>query len=231
MPHRLFPDPAFTAVPVADSAELYPVHRIFCVGRNYEDHAKEMGDVVDREAPFYFIKDALSVVMTGAATAYPPATQNLHHEVELVVYVGAPLFRATTEEAAQAVYGYGIGLDMTRRDVQNVAKGKGRPWDFGKNFEEGCVLAPIVKAADVTLGAQRIWLSVDDAVRQESTLDAMVWSVPEILSDLSRYYHLKPGDIVMTGTPAGVGAVVAGHVLTGGIDGIGEIALTIGEAE
>lgn len=231
MSQRLFPDPTFSAVPVVGSADLYPVHRVFCVGRNYEDHAKEMGDVVDREAPFYFMKDALSVVQSGATTAYPPATANLHHEVELVVYLAAPLFRATPQEAAQAVFGYGIGLDMTRRDVQNVAKSKGRPWDFGKNYEQACVLGDIMPAAQVEMGAQRIWLAVDGAIRQESTLDAMVWSVPEILADLSRYYHLQAGDIVMTGTPAGVGAVVAGNVLTGGIDGIGEISLTIGAAE
>lgn len=231
MTRRLFPDPQFTALPVTGTDVLYPVHRIFCVGRNYEDHAKEMGDVVDREAPFYFIKDAQSILESGATMAYPPMTNNLHHEIELVVYLGAPLFNASLAEAEAAVFGYGVGLDMTRRDLQNAAKPKGRPWDFGKNFEQGSVLGPVTPAAGQSIGAQRIWLSVDGQLRQESTLDAMVWSVPEILSDISRYYHLKAGDVVMTGTPAGVGAVVAGNVLTGGITGMGEISLSITPAE
>ena len=230
MTARLFADPQFPAVPVVGAAALYPVHRIFCVGRNYEDHAKEMGDTtVGREAPFYFMKDASSVIPSGSTMAYPPGTQNLHHEVELVVYLGAPLFQADLAEAAAAVYGYGVGLDMTRRDLQNAAKKTGRPWDFGKNFEQGTVLADLTPAAAFTPADQRISLAVDGVVRQDGRLSDMVWNVPEILADLSKYYHLRAGDIVMTGTPSGVGAVVSGQVLAGAVAGLSELALIIGE--
>lgn len=232
MTARLFADPQFPAVPVVGAAELYPVHRIFCVGRNYEEHAKEMGDTtVGRDAPFYFIKDASTVISSGSTMAYPPGTKNLHHEIELVVYLGASLFNATQDEVEAAVYGYGVGLDMTRRDLQNAAKTQGRPWDLGKNFEQGTVLAPVTQAQDFTSADQRIWLSVDGVVRQDGRISDMVWNVAELLSDLSKYYHLRAGDIVMTGTPAGVGAIVAGQELTGGIEGLSDISLTIGAAD
>lgn len=232
MSQRLFPSPDFPAVPVVGEDALFPVHRIFCVGRNYADHAKEIGSEVDREAPFYFLKGAYALVESGATVPYPPGTENLHHEIEFVVAIGKPLFRASRDAAMAAVLGYATGLDMTRRDLQNKAKDQGRPWDFGKNFETGAVLSPITRAtAFGEIGRQRIWLEVDGTVRQQSTLSEMVWSVPDILADLSRYYHLQPGDVIYTGTPAGVGAVAPGNVLRGGVDWLAGIELTIGAAE
>ncbi|MGA0542445.1 fumarylacetoacetate hydrolase family protein [Neotabrizicola sp. VNH66] len=232
MAQRLFADPPYPAAAIRGEETLYPVHRIFCVGRNYAEHAKEMGVEVDREAPFYFLKDAQALVPSGAVLPYPCGTSNYHYEMELVVALGAPLFRAGTAEAGKAVFGYACGLDMTRRDLQLEARAKGRPWDLGKNFERSAVLAPILRAAAVAeIGPQRIWLSVDGAIRQEAHLSDLVWRVDELLSHLSHYYHLQPGDLVFTGTPAGVGAVTPGAVIAGGIDGLPDVTLTIGAAE
>lgn len=228
MTKRLFESPEFPAVPVVGEDNTYPVHRIFCVGRNYLDHAKEMGVEVDREAPFYFLKHALALVPSGETIPYPPGTQNLHHEMEFVVAIGAPLFRASREEVMEAVFGYATGLDMTRRDLQLKARDKGRPWDFGKDFERSAVLSPITRAAEFgAIADQRIWMAVDGEVRQDAKLSDLVWSVPEILADLSNYYHLQPGDVIYTGTPAGVGPVEPGHHLHGGIDGLSDIQLSI----
>ncbi len=232
MTNRLFADPVFPAVAIAGEENLYPVHRIFCVGRNYAEHAKEMGVEVDREAPFYFLKDARAFVPSGETVPYPCGTENYHYEMELVVAVGRPLFRADVDTARGAVFGFGCGLDMTRRDLQLKARENRRPWDLGKNFERSAVLAPLVRAHQVgDIGPQRIWLTVDGAVRQEAHLSDLVWSVPELLSHLSHYYHLVPGDLIYTGTPAGVGAVTPGARIAGGITGLPEVALTIGAPE
>lgn len=232
MTKRLFDSPEFPAVPVVGEDSSYPVHRIFCVGRNYADHAKEMGFEVDREAPFYFLKHALALVPSGATVPYPPGTQNLHHEMEFVVALGAPLFRAGRDEVMQAVFGYATGLDMTRRDLQLKAREKGRPWDFGKDFEQSAVLSPITRAAAFgEIEDQRIWLEMDGTIRQEAKLSDLVWSVPELLADLSQYYHLQAGDVIYTGTPAGVGAVEPGSRLRGGVDGLAEVELSVGPAE
>lgn len=233
MSDYVFPPGPPAAVEVANSAARYPVRRIFCVGRNYAAHAAEMGNEVDREAPFYFTKSPAALAPSGAALPYAPGTQDLHHEMELVVALGAPLFRAGQEEAAAAVYAYGAGLDMTRRDLQQQGKDKRRPWDLGKDFEHAAVLGPLQPRAegDAPLGPRRIALSVDGALRQEARLADMVWSVPEILSHLSGYYHLGPGDLVMTGTPAGVGPVLPGNRLEGRIDGLPAVTATIGAPE
>lgn len=232
MANRLFPDPAYPAVAVTGEDSLYPIHRIFCVGRNYAEHAKEMGVEVDREAPFYFLKEAQAFVPSGATVPYPAGTENYHYEMELVIAVGKPLFRASVEEARGAAFGYGCGLDMTRRDLQLKARETRRPWDLGKNFEKSAVLAPLTRAeAFGHIGPQRIWLSVDGAVRQDALLCDLVWKVEELLSHLSHYYHLQPGDLIYTGTPAGVGAVDAGATISGSIDGLAPVALTIGAAE
>ena len=232
MSDRLFPSPDVPAVPVAGEDALFPVHRIFCVGRNYAEHAREMGAEVDHEAPFYFLKGAYTLTRGGATIPYPPGTQNLHHEIEFVVAIGKPLFRVTPDQAMTAVFGYATGLDMTRRDLQNRAKDKGRPWDLGKDFEHGAVLSPVSRAEPSgEIARPRTWLEGAGTLRQDSRLSEMVWSVPEILADLSRYYHLQPGDVVYTGTPAGVGAVGPGNVLRGGVDGLATIELTIGAAE
>lgn len=232
MTNRLFPDPAYPAVAIDGEDSLYPVHRIFCVGRNYAEHAREMGVEVDRETPFYFLKDAQAFVPSGATVAYPCGTENYHYEMELVVAIGAPLYRAGVEEARKAVFGYACGLDMTRRDLQLKAREKGRPWDLGKNFERSAVLAPLVRAAGMEeIGPQRIRLEVDGAVRQDARLADLVWKIDELLSHLSHYYHLQPGDIVYTGTPAGVGAVTSGARIAGHIDGLPSVTLTVGAAE
>ena len=232
MTDTLFTLPETATIPVLGEDRTYPIGRIFCVGRNYAAHAAEMGNEVDREAPFYFTKSAANAILTGATVPYPLGTSDFHHEMELAVAIGAPLFRATPEEARTAVYGYGSALDMTRRDLQGQAKDKRRPWDLGKDLEQGTVFAPLTRSADWDGPAgKRIWLSVDGEIRQDASLDEMIWSVEDILCHLSRYYHLRPGDLILTGTPAGVGAVTAGQSMTGGIDGLSQVELTLSAAE
>jgi fumarylpyruvate hydrolase len=231
-PELLFPAPPVVTVPVAGEARLFPVNRIFCVGRNYAEHAKEMGHEVDREAPFYFLKPAGAIVPTGATAPYAPGTGNLHYEMEFVVAIGAPAFRIPQEAAMSAVLGYACGLDMTRRDLQQVAKDKGRPWDLAKAFERSAVIAPITRAADFpAIGPQRIWLEQNGILKQEARLADLVWTVAELISHLSGFYHLVPGDLIYTGTPAGVGAVKPGDVLDGGVEGLSPLRFTIGQPE
>lgn len=232
MANRLFADPAYPAVAVQDEDNLYPVHRIFCVGRNYAEHAKEMGVEVDREAPFYFLKDAQALVLSGTTIPYPCGTENYHYEMELVVAVGKALFRATLDEAHTAIFGYGCGLDMTRRDLQLKGRETRRPWDLGKNFEKSAVLAAIVRAERFgDVGPQRIWLEVDGVTRQDAHLSDLIWKIEELLSHLSQYYHLRPGDLIYTGTPAGVGAVETGAKIVGGIAGLPAVEFTVGPRE
>lgn len=229
MTQTLFPAPEWPTVPVRGQTARFPVRRVFCVGRNYAAHAAEMGSEVDREAPFYFTKSALAILESGHMRPYPPGTENYHHEMEFVVAIGAPAFRIPVDQAAQAVFGYACGLDMTRRDLQEAAKAKRRPWDLSKDGENSAVIGPITPAADFGApGDQRIWLSVDGELRQEGRLSDMVWSVPELIADLSRFYHLAPGDLIFTGTPSGVGPVTPGAVIRGDIDGLNPVTLTIG---
>lgn len=228
----LFDLPACPAVPVAGDAARFPVRRIFCVGRNYAAHAREMGAEPDREAPFYFTKSPWAICASGATVPYPPGTANCHYEVELVVAIGAPAFRVTEAEALSAVLGYACGFDMTRRDLQNAAKDQGRPWDFGKDFENAAVMGPITRAAAFgTVGAQAIRLTQNGVLKQEAVLSDLIFSVPELIAHLSTFYHLEPGDLLYTGTPAGVGPVAAGDRLVGTIDGLAPVELTIGAAE
>ncbi len=229
---RLFASPQYPTVPIVGENSTFPVHRIFCVGRNYVDHATEMGVEVDREAPFYFLKDAQAIVSTGATVPYPCGTENYHYEMELVIAIGRPCFRGTTEKATEAILGYAAGLDMTRRDIQLAARAKQRPWDLGKNFEKSAVIAPITRADAIgEIGPQRIQLSVGGTVRQDALLSDLVWSPVDIVSHLSGYYHLQPGDVIYTGTPAGVGAVVSGDHIRGEISGLSPVELHVGEAE
>lgn len=224
----LFPPEPTKTVPVNDDSAAYPVRRIFCVGRNYAAHAAEMGGEVDREAPWYFTKTPYSATLSGATVPYAPGTQNLHYEMELVVALGAEVFEGNQAEADAAVFGYGCGIDMTRRDLQQVGKDNRRPWDTGKDFEHGAILAPLTRAAAFgPIAGQAIQLTQNGTVKQDATLAEMVWSVPEIVSHLSHLYHLGPGDLIMTGTPAGVGALVAGDKVTGGVDGIGTLEVAI----
>ncbi len=174
----LFDVPVAPLLPVEGVSAGFPVHRIFCVGRNYAAHAAEMGNTIDRAAPFYFTKPPTGLVLSGGTMTYPPGTEDCHHEIELVIAIGAPAFRITVEEAAGVIFGYAVGLDMTRRDLQQAAKDKQRPWDMGKSFEDSAGIGPITRASDFVPGRQRIELTVNDAVRQEGELSEMVWSVP-----------------------------------------------------
>ncbi len=212
----------------------FPVSRIFCVGRNYHAHAVEMGRPVDKSTskPFYFTKAASALVESGSTVPYPAGTSNYHFEMELVVAIGDPGFRVKESDAASLIYGYAAGLDMTRRDLQLVARDQGRPWDLGKDFEKSAVcteIVPIGTLGVLTTGA--INLQVNGETKQASDLDKLIWNIPELLADLSQYYHLQPGDLIYTGTPEGVGAVHTGDVITGHIDGVSDIRLTIGAAE
>lgn len=232
MTQYLFPPAPTKSLPVLGELGRFPVNRIFCVGRNYAAHAAEMGAEVDRDAPWYFLKSLHSVLESGAILAYPPGSDEVHFEMEMVVAIGAPAFRIAPDQAGRAIFGYGSGLDMTRRDLQARAKEKRQPWDTSKNFEGAAVLSALTKQADFgEIAAQRIHLSQNGQIRQDGVLSDMVWSVPEIIADLSHYYHLQPGDLIMTGTPAGVGAVTAEDRLEGGISGLSDVVLTIGKAE
>ncbi len=217
------------AVPVAGTATLFPVHRIYCVGRNYAEHAKEMGGT-GREAPFFFMKPADAVLpvpygMTGEMP-YPPMTQNLHHEVELVVAIGKGGNNIAAAHAQQHVWGYAVGLDMTRRDLQNEAKQQGRPWSVAKGFDHSAPIAPIHPIQETGwLTQAAIHLQVNGAPRQASDIAKLTWNVAETIEHLSRYYTLQPGDLIFTGTPEGVGAVKPGDLIAAGIDGLGELQL------
>jgi fumarylpyruvate hydrolase len=223
-----------SSLPVAGTDKRFPVSRIFCVGRNYHAHALEMNSPVDKAKarPFYFLKDPSALVESGATIAYPPGTANYHYEMELVVAVGAKGFRVSEADAGRLVYGYAAGLDMTRRDLQMSAREQGRPWDLGKNFENSAICSPITPQGKLdVLAAGTIELSVNGATRQSADISQLIWSIPELLADLSQFYHLQPGDLIYTGTPEGVGAVNPGDSLEGSVAGVGAVRLTIGKGE
>jgi fumarylpyruvate hydrolase len=216
-------------VAVAGEPGRFPVRRIFCVGRNYAAHAREMGKDPDREPPFFFTKPADAVVDSGATVPYPPQTNDFQYEIELVVAIGREGFDVSPEAALDLVFGYGVGIDLTRRDLQLAARDKGRPWDWGKAFDRSAAIAPLHRVNGGHPAAGRIWLAVNGTVKQDADLAELIWRVSDIISILSRSMELKPGDVIMTGTPAGVGAIVAGDRVTGGIDGLGEIDIGIGQ--
>ena len=223
MPDFVIPPPTQGAVPVAGGG-IFPVRRIFCVGRNYAEHAREMGGNPEREAPFFFTKPADAVVTAGADTPYPTATSNLHHEMELVAAIGTGGADIAEAAALSHVWGYAAGIDMTRRDLQDAAKKTGRPWDMSKGFDHSAPIGAIAPAARLPdPGRGRIELRVNGAVRQSSDLSQMIWSVGETIAYLSRLVRLAPGDLIFTGTPAGVGAVVRGDVLEGMVEGVGTV--------
>ena len=228
----LFDLPKRPAIPVAGEAARFPVNRIFCVGRNYAAHAAEMGFAAEKGAPFFFTKSPSAICHSGGAIAYPLGTENCHYEMELVVALGKPAFRMAESDALSVVYGYACGLDMTRRDLQFAMRNKGLPWDFGKDFENAAVIAPITPAPDWGPPAgQRIALSQNGAVRQDAVLSDMIFSLPELIAYLSRFYHLQPGDLIYTGTPAGVGPIAPGDALRGTIEGLEPVELAITAAE
>ncbi len=232
MTQKLFDLPTVPDIPVLGENAGYPIGRIFCVGRNYAAHAAEMGVEVDREKPFYFTKSPASAVLSGAHVPYPSGTDNYHYEMELALAIAKPVFRVQREAALEAVYAYGCALDMTRRDLQLSERSKQRPWDLGKDVENSAVFGPLTRARDVApIAKQRIHLAVNGETKQDATVAELIWKVDEIISHLSGFYHLRPGDLIMTGTPAGVGPVVAGDHLLGGIDGLEPIELTLTAAE
>ena len=218
------------SLPVRGRIERAPVNRLFFVGRNYHAHAVEMGKPVDKATAslFYFTKASQTLVESGATVAYPPQTNNYHHEMELVVMIGAPGFNVTVEDARRLVYGYACGLDMTRRDLQLLARDQGRPWDLGKDVEGSSVVSEVVPMQGRALDKGELTLSVNGNIRQRSDVGMLIWNVREIIADLSRFYHLQAGDLIFTGTPEGVGPVVPGDRVDGHIEGVGAIALHIG---
>jgi len=228
MTSYVLPPPPVSSVAVAGSSERFPVRRIFCVGRNYEAHAREMGKDPTREAPFFFMKPADAIMDNGAKVPYPPETKNLHYEIELVLAIGKGGRDIPEDKALEHIWGYGVGIDLTRRDLQNAAKDAGRPWEWGKAFDHSAPIAPLHPAAKIGhLSKGRIWLAVNGKVKQDQDISDLIWSVPEIIAICSRSMALAPGDLIMTGTPSGVGAIVAGDVVTGGVEGLGEIGITM----
>lgn len=232
MTEYLFVPPEIKSVAVRGRDERFPIRRIFCVGRNYEAHARELGMEVDREAPFFFTKAAINAVSSGATIPYPPSTANYQHEMELVIGIGKAGFRVPESKAFEHVFGYACGLDMTRRDLQIQAREKKLPWDLGKDFENAAVLSEMAPADEIGHpGKGKIELKVNGIIRQSSDISLMIHPVPALIAHLSQFYHLQPGDLIFTGTPEGVGPVVAGDRIEGTIEKIGAIALTIGVAD
>lgn len=229
----VFPPPPVASLSIAGSDQRFPIRRVFCVGRNYADHAREMGATEQadgREPPFFFMKPSDAVV-SGAgeiAVAYPPLTRNLHHEVEMVVALGAGGANVAVDAAKGLIFGYAVGLDLTRRDIQGRAKEKGHPWDMGKGFDQSAVagvLQPVALTGHPDKG--RIWLSVNGEMRQDGDLAAMLWQVADIIANLSSTVRLAAGDLIYTGTPAGVGPIVPGDLLQAGVDGVGTLGARI----
>ena len=227
-----FEPEAPVGIPVIGTDALFPVRRIYCVGRNYAAHAREMGFDPDREPPFFFCKPANAIVVVPAGRTvdvqYPSATTNLQHEIELVVAIGQGGRDIPVDRALDHVFGYGVGLDMTRRDLQFAMRDKGRPWEIGKAFDESAPIAPLYTAAAFGHPSnQAIWVQVDGADRQRSDVSQLIWSVAEVIANLSTYFTLGAGDLIYTGTPEGVGKVERGQTLHGGIDGLGELVVRL----
>lgn len=227
----VFAPPPVVAVPVVGQTERFPVRRIYCVGRNYEEHAKEMG-FTGREPPFFFLKptDALVVAEAGktAVIPYPSLTSNLHHEIELVVAIGRGGRNIRAEDATHHIFGYAVGLDMTRRDLQTEMKKLGRPWCIGKGYDQSAPIGPITPVSQAgDIGQAAIWLQVNGTDRQRSNVSMLIWNIAETIEHLSHAWELQPGDLIYTGTPAGVSAVVKGDLMTGGVDGLSLITIKV----
>ena len=229
MDHTI-PEVAQASVAIYNSVERFPIRRIYCVGRNYRAHAIEMGADPDREDPFFFMKPADSIVENGATIPYPKMTSNFHHEIELVVAIAKGGININLNDALDHVWGYGVGIDLTRRDLQNQAKKAGRPWDMGKGFDKSAPCTALRSVDDVghpDTGTGAIWIKVNGEIRQESTLDLHIWNTAETINYLSGFCELKPGDLIYMGTPDGVGPVVSGDTMEGHIDGVGDIVVNI----
>ncbi len=216
------------ALSVTGTEELFPVHRIYCVGQNYSKHMREMGSNPERDAPFFFSKPADAVCRHGSNISYPPATKNLHHEIELVVAIGMKGINIPTTEALNHVFGYTVGLDLTRRDLQQEAKKKGRPWSVAKGFDNSAPCSVLHKVDEVGhLEQGKITLNVNGEIRQQGDISEMIWSIPEIISILSGYFELCPGDLIFTGTPEGVGPLNRGDILEGEVEQLTKLSITI----
>lgn len=233
MADYVFPPHQMAALQISGSEQRFPVRRVYCVGRNYAGHAREMGSDPDREPPFFFCKpgDAAAVVPVAPGTVaelpYPPQTSNYHYECELVVAIGAGGSNIAVADAHQHIFGYAVGLDMTRRDLQGKMKDAGRPWEIGKAFDYSAPVGQLRRAAEAPgVESAGIALALDGAVRQSSSTDHMIWSVAETIANLSTLFRLEPGDLIFTGTPEGVGAVERGQSLTGSIDGLDSLSVT-----
>jgi fumarylpyruvate hydrolase len=217
------------SLPIRGSDKLFPVHRIYCVGRNYAEHAIEMGHDPNREVPFFFQKNPGTLVPSGGTFPYPDASKDVHHELEMVVALKSGGKDIATGQALSHVFGYAVGLDMTRRDLQGEAKKQGRPWEVGKAFESAAPCSEIAPATAIGHPAQgAVWLKVNGEPRQKGDLNQLIWKVPEMISYLSGLFELRAGDLIFSGTPAGVGPVKRGDVLHGGVDGVGELKVTVG---
>jgi fumarylpyruvate hydrolase len=223
------PAPETVSLPIAGSDELFPVRRIYCVGRNYLLHVREMNEGADeRDPPFFFQKPRDALVRNGGGVPYPPLTKALHHEVELVVAIGRGGANIPAAQALDHVFGYGVGIDLTRRDLQTIAKDKGWPWEMGKGFDHSAPIGDLARASDVGHKPDRsITLAVNGDIRQNSTINHMTWNVAEVISKLSEHYRLVPGDLILTGTPEGVGALVAGDRLHASIEGLPALEVDI----
>ena len=224
----VFTPPEQATLSVAGSAERFPVHRVYCVGRNYAAHAVEMGHDPDKEPPFFFQKNPDNLIADATAFPYPPATEDVHHEIELLVALKSGGENIAVENALDHVFGYGVSLDMTRRDLQGEMKKLGRPWEIGKAFEMSAPAGPVMPVSQVGHpDAGEIWLKVNGETRQSGDLNQMIWKTPEMISILSTLFVLQPGDVIMTGTPAGVGPVQRGDSMHGHVAGVGELRLTV----
>ncbi len=220
--------PEVPSLPVRGSGQLFPIHRIYCVGRNYAEHAREMGHDPDREPPFFFQKNPDTIVPDGGEFPYPDKSSNVHFEMELVVALSKGGKDIAEADALDHVYGYALGLDMTRRDLQGEAKKMGRPWEIGKAFEHAAPCGDVIPVSRIGHPASgRIWLNVNGQLRQEGDINQLIWNIPETISCLSGLFTLAPGDLIYTGTPAGVGPIDRGDVMNGGVDGMGEITIRV----
>jgi fumarylpyruvate hydrolase len=220
--------PAIAALPVRGSDKLFPIHRIYCVGRNYAAHAREMGHDPDRELPFFFQKNPDTIIPDGGNFPYPDKSKDVHFEIELVIALAKGGKDIREADAMRCVFGYAVGLDMTRRDLQAVAKKSGRPWEVGKAFENSAPCGGVVPITQIRgLESARIWLDVNGKTRQDGNINQLIWSIPETISYLSGLFTLAPGDLIYTGTPSGVGAIIKGDVMKGAVEGVGEITINV----
>lgn len=227
MPAYIIDPPAVNAAPVKGSDKLFPVRRVYCIGRNYAAHAIEMGHDPNREPPFFFQKNPDNIDFTGKFP-YPTKTKDVHHEIELVVALSKGGTNIAIDKALDHVWGYAVGLDMTRRDLQGIAKDMGRPWEIGKAFERSAPMSAFVPASQIGHPSSgKVELKVNGKVKQTGDMNQMIWKVPEMISYLSEYFELKAGDIIMTGTPSGVAAVVAGDTMEATIEGVGELKVSV----